>query len=37
MHDSTLGKLAFSTVVVQEDGSPCRFKSALVRELGLFC
>ena len=36
VHGSTLGKLAFSMVVVQEDGSPCRFKSALVRELAYF-
>jgi uncharacterized RDD family membrane protein YckC len=36
VHGSTLGKLAFSMVVVQEDGSACRFKSALVRELAYF-
>jgi uncharacterized RDD family membrane protein YckC len=36
VHGSTLGKLAFSMVVVQEDGSTCRFKSAMVRELAYF-
>lgn len=33
---STIGKKILSMVVVQEDGSPCRFKSAVVRELGYF-
>jgi uncharacterized RDD family membrane protein YckC len=36
VHGSTLGKLAFSMVVVQEDGSPCRLGSAVIRELGYF-
>src|SRR4051812_48948380 len=36
VHGSTLGKLIFSMVVVQEDGSPCRFKSALIRNLGYY-
>ena len=36
VHGSTLGKLALSMVVLQEDGSPCTFKSALIRELGYF-
>ena len=36
VHGSTLGKLAFSMVVAQEDGSPCRFGSATIRELGYF-
>lgn len=34
VHGSTLGKLIFSMIVVQEDGSHCRFKSALIRNLG---
>jgi uncharacterized RDD family membrane protein YckC len=34
MHGSTVGKLALSMVVLQEDGSPCRMKSALIRSLG---
>lgn len=33
-HGSTLGKRLFSLVVVQEDGTPCRMRSALVRSLG---
>jgi len=33
---STLGKLVLSMQVVQEDGSHCRLKSALIRELGYF-
>jgi uncharacterized RDD family membrane protein YckC len=36
VHGSTLGKIALSMVVVEEDGSPCKFKSALIRELGYF-
>jgi len=36
VHGSTLGKLVLSMQVVQEDGSRCRFKSALIRELGYF-
>ena len=36
VHGSSLGKLAFSMVVVQEDGSPCRFGPAVIRELGYF-
>ncbi len=36
LHGSTLGKIVLSMVVVQEDGSPCRLKSALVRSLGYF-
>jgi len=36
VHGSSIGKIALSMVVVQEDGSPCRFKSALIRELGYF-
>ena len=36
VHGSTLGKLALSMQVVQEDGSPCRLKSAIIRELGYF-
>lgn len=36
LHGSTVGKIALSMVVVQEDGSPCKFKSALIRELGYF-
>ncbi len=33
---STMGKLIFSMVVVQEDGSPCGFKSALIRNLAYY-
>jgi uncharacterized RDD family membrane protein YckC len=33
MHGSTPGKRLFSLVVVQEDGTPCRMRSALVRSL----
>jgi uncharacterized RDD family membrane protein YckC len=33
VHGSTPGKLLFSLVVVQEDGTPCRMRSALVRSL----
>ena len=36
IHGSSLGKLALSMVVVQEDGSPCRFGSAVIRELAYF-
>ena len=36
VHGSTLGKRIFSLVVVQEDGSPCGLKSAVVREFGYF-
>ena len=36
VHGSTVGKIALSMVVVQEDGSPCTFKSAVIRELGYF-
>src|SRR5579872_4779593 len=32
----TLGKLLLSMQVVQDDGSPCRLKSAVIRELGYF-
>jgi uncharacterized RDD family membrane protein YckC len=31
---STLGKLVLCMVVVQEDGSPCRLKGAVVRSMG---
>jgi len=33
---STLGKLLLSMQVVQDDGSPCRLKSAILRELGYY-
>jgi uncharacterized RDD family membrane protein YckC len=33
---STLGKLLLSMQVVQDDGSPCHLKSAVIRELGYF-
>ena len=36
VHGSTVGKIALSMVVAQEDGSPCKFESALIRELGYF-
>src|SRR5580704_5700514 len=36
VHGSTLGKRILSMVVVQEDGSPCRLKSAVVREFAYF-
>ena len=36
VHGSTLGKLLLSMQVIQDDGSPCRPKSAIVRELGYF-
>ena len=32
----TLGKLILSMQVVQDDGSPCRLKSAIIRELGYY-
>jgi hypothetical protein len=34
VHGSTLGKLVLSMVVVQEDGSLCRLKGAVVRSMG---
>jgi len=36
LHGSTVGKIMLSMVVVQDDGSPCRFTSALIRELAYF-
>jgi uncharacterized RDD family membrane protein YckC len=36
IHGSSLGKLVLSMVVVQEDGSPCRFGPAVIRELGYY-
>jgi uncharacterized RDD family membrane protein YckC len=36
VHGSTVGKLAFAMVVVQENGTPCRFKAALIRSLAYF-
>ncbi len=36
VHGSTLGKLILSMVVVQEDGSPCKFDSALRRSFAYF-
>jgi uncharacterized RDD family membrane protein YckC len=36
VYGSTLGKRVLSMVVVQEDGTPCRVGSALIRELGYF-
>jgi len=36
IHGSTLGKLLLSMQVIQDDGSPCRLKSAIIRELGFF-
>jgi uncharacterized RDD family membrane protein YckC len=35
-HGATLGKLLLSMRVVQDDGSPCSSKSAVIRELALF-
>jgi uncharacterized RDD family membrane protein YckC len=32
----TLGKLLLRMQVIQDDGSPCRLKSAIIRELGYF-
>ena len=36
IHGSTVGKLLLSMQVIQDDGSPCRPKSAVIRELGYF-
>jgi uncharacterized RDD family membrane protein YckC len=36
LHGSTVGKLALSMTVVQEDGSPCHVKSALIRSFAYF-
>jgi len=36
VHGSTLGKLLLRMQVVQDDGSNCRPKSAIIRELGFF-
>ncbi len=36
LHGSTLGKLTLFMVVVQEDGTPCRFKSAVIRSFAYF-
>lgn len=36
VHGSTVGKRILSMVVVQDDGSPCRLRSAVIRELGYF-
>jgi uncharacterized RDD family membrane protein YckC len=36
IHGSTVGKLALSMVVLQEDGSPCRVWPAAIRSLGYF-
>ncbi|HWY19914.1 MAG TPA: RDD family protein [Candidatus Acidoferrum sp.] len=36
VHGSTLGKRLLSIVVVQEDGTPCGVKSAIIRELAYF-
>ena len=36
VHGSTLGKLALSMVVVREDGSPCKFDSALLRSFASY-
>jgi len=36
IYGSTLGKVLLSMRVVQDDGSPCRWKSAILRELGYF-
>jgi uncharacterized RDD family membrane protein YckC len=36
VHGSTLGKLVLSMQVVQDDGTPCRPRSAIIRELGYF-
>lgn len=36
VHGSTVGKLLLSMVVVQEDGSPCRFGSAVIRSFAYF-
>jgi uncharacterized RDD family membrane protein YckC len=34
VHGSSLGKRIVGLVVVREDGSPCGFRSAVIRELG---
>jgi uncharacterized RDD family membrane protein YckC len=36
LHGSTLGKMLLSLVVVQEDGTPCKFDSALRRSFAYF-
>lgn len=36
IHGSTLGKRLLSLQVVQDDGSPCRPRSAMIRELAFF-
>jgi len=36
VHGSTVGKLLLRMQVIQDDGSPCRPKSAILRELGYF-
>ena len=36
IHGSTVGKLLLRMQVIQDDGSPCRPKSAIIRELGFF-
>jgi uncharacterized RDD family membrane protein YckC len=36
MNGSTVGKRLLSLVVLQEDGSPCRFNSALIRSFAYF-
>lgn len=36
VHGSSLGKLILSIVVVNEDGSPCGLRAAIIRELGYF-
>jgi uncharacterized RDD family membrane protein YckC len=36
IHGSSLGKMILSLRVVQDDGSACRLKSAIIRELGYF-
>ena len=36
VHGSTVGKRLLSMVVIQEDASPCGFKSAVIRELSYF-
>jgi uncharacterized RDD family membrane protein YckC len=36
VHGSSLGKRMLGMVVLQEDGPPCRFKGALIRELGYY-
>jgi uncharacterized RDD family membrane protein YckC len=36
LYGSTLGKMICSLQVLQEDGSPCRLRSALIRELAYF-